>query len=139
MNKPVAAKCYARILNDLSQFFFKMRRSRKLSCKNRGGVAREVSRRERDFPNTYSTIPTSSIFANSKPILCSPRLWQDLLGPLQEFDPIHWIFCIVREERARYLAKIRKFFRERFTIFEEEIYSLLHYFRVGRNPSKGSV
>src|SRR6267378_3742833 len=37
-----------------SRFSPKMRRSKKYSCKNRGGVAREVSRRERDIPNTFT-------------------------------------------------------------------------------------
>ena len=37
-----------------NQFSPKVRRSRKLSCKYRGGVAREVSRRERHFPNTFT-------------------------------------------------------------------------------------
>src|SRR2546428_10755511 len=52
MNKPVSAKCYSRILNDSEQISPKMRRSRKLSCK-KGGVDCEVSRRERDIPNTF--------------------------------------------------------------------------------------
>src|SRR5437879_6813756 len=83
----------------------------------KGGVDCEVSRRERDFPNTYSPIPTSSSFANSKLILCSPRLWQDLLGPLlQEFDPIHWIFCIVREEGP--------LFSKNSEIFQREVHHL---------------
>src|SRR2546426_2372226 len=58
MNKPVSAKCYSRILNDSEQISPKMRRSRKLSCK-KGGVDCEVSRRERDFPNTY--VPSRSL------------------------------------------------------------------------------
>src|SRR2546426_12593554 len=53
MNKPVSAKCYSRILNDSEQISPKMRRSRKLSCK-KGGVDCEVSRRERDFPDTFT-------------------------------------------------------------------------------------
>src|SRR6267143_5565880 len=35
-----------------SQFSPKIRRSKKLSCKDRGGVVCKVSRRERHFPNT---------------------------------------------------------------------------------------
>src|SRR2546428_13199525 len=53
MNKPVSAKCYSRILNDLEQISPKMRRSRKLSWK-KGGVDCEVSRCERDFPDTFT-------------------------------------------------------------------------------------
>src|SRR2546428_14091918 len=53
MNKPVSAKCYSRILNDLEEISPKMRRSRKLSWK-KGGVDCELSRRERDIPNTFT-------------------------------------------------------------------------------------
>src|SRR3989442_15342294 len=53
MNKPVSAKCFSRILNESEQISPKMRRSRKLSCK-KGGVDCRVSRRERDFPDTFT-------------------------------------------------------------------------------------
>src|SRR2546426_8571180 len=45
------------ILNDLRQFSIKMRRLRKYNCKNRGGVVRNVSRRERDISPTLSHPP----------------------------------------------------------------------------------
>ncbi len=54
MNKPISAKCYSRILNELEQISPKMRGSRKYNCK-KGGVDCEVSRRERDIPNTFWT------------------------------------------------------------------------------------
>src|SRR2546426_10703546 len=54
MNKPVSAKCYSRILNELEQFSSKMRRSRKLSWK-KGGVDCEVSRRGRGIPECIRT------------------------------------------------------------------------------------
>src|SRR2546428_3000414 len=56
MNKPVSAKCYSRILNELEQISPKMSRSRKLSWK-KGGVDCEDSRRERDIPNTFVPTP----------------------------------------------------------------------------------
>jgi len=43
-----------------SQYSPILRRSKKLSCKNRGGVAREVSRRERHFPNTFTSTTSPS-------------------------------------------------------------------------------
>src|SRR5438445_11073420 len=69
MNKPFSAKCYSRILSDLRQFSSKMRRSRKLSCK-KGGVDCRVSRRERDFPNTFGVvIVRSSLYRNPRSLL----------------------------------------------------------------------
>jgi len=59
MNKPISAKCYSRILNDLEEISAKMRRGRKLSWK-KGGVDCEVSRRERDLWNTFGPITTPS-------------------------------------------------------------------------------
>src|SRR2546425_10525614 len=58
MNKPVSAKYFSRILNDLRQFSIKMRRSRKYNWK-KGGVDCRVSRRGRDFPRITRICPQS--------------------------------------------------------------------------------
>src|SRR2546428_6757976 len=53
MNKPVSAKCYSGILSDLPQCSLVLSRLRKYNWK-KGGVDCEVSRRERDIPNTFT-------------------------------------------------------------------------------------
>src|SRR2546422_2977395 len=60
MNKPVSAKCYSSIMRDLAQISLILRGLRKYNCKNRGGVVRLVSRRERHFTNTFTPITSPS-------------------------------------------------------------------------------
>src|SRR6267143_797624 len=45
-----------------------MRRSKKYNCKNRGGVAREVSRRERHIPNTFRLTTSFSVSRSNLPL-----------------------------------------------------------------------
>src|SRR2546427_11015332 len=57
---------------------FKMRRSRKLSCK-KGGVDREVSRRERDIPNTFGVILVLTALFTDQELLIT--ILQAIAGP----------------------------------------------------------
>src|SRR2546427_2805151 len=66
MNKPISAKCYSSIMRDLAQISLILRRLRKYNCKNRGGVDREVSRRERHFP-VLSHRPTHHLLDYGNP------------------------------------------------------------------------
>src|SRR6267143_2794847 len=54
-----------------------MRRRKKYSCKNRGGVAREVSRRERDISNTFGPATRKS-----EPLICLVTPMNTLNDPL---------------------------------------------------------